>query len=124
MSFDKKMLAAAAEAAGRNNRRGKDPRGFLIGAVGLRGDGVIVTSRNVAATDLAPNHHAEARLARKLTPNSTVWVARKLRASDDWAMARPCPGCQNRMRSVGVKRVVYTIGPNEWGVIDLTDGVK
>lgn len=124
MSFDKKMLTAAAEAAGRNSSRGRDPRGFLIGAVGVRADGVIVASKNVAATDLAPNHHAEARLSRKLTPNSTVWVARILRASDDWAMARPCQGCQNRMRSVGVRRVVYTIGPDEWGVLDLTGDQK
>lgn len=115
------MLAAAAAAAKRNDRKGKDPRGFLIGAVGIRADGVLVTSKNVAATDLAPNHHAEARLARKLTPNSTVWVARVLRASTDWAMARPCQGCQNRMKSVGVHRVVYTIGPNEWGVMILGD---
>lgn len=121
MSFDKRMLAAAAAAAKRNDRKGKDPRGFLIGAVGIRADGVLVTSKNVAATDLAPNHHAEARLARKLTPNSTVWVARVLRASTDWAMARPCQGCQNRMKSVGVHRVVYTIGPNEWGVMILGD---
>lgn len=121
MSFDKRMLAAAAEAAKRNDRKGKDPRGFLIGAVGVRADGVLVSSKNVAATDLAPNHHAEARLARKLTPNSTVWVARVLRASTDWAMARPCQGCQNRMKSVGVQRVVYTIGPNEWGVLILGD---
>jgi len=121
MSFDKRMLAAAADAAKRNDRKGKDPRGFLIGAVGVRADGVLVSSKNVAATDLAPNHHAEARLARKLTPNSTVWVARVLRASTDWAMARPCQGCQNRMKSVGVQRVVYTIGPNEWGVLILGD---
>lgn len=121
MSFDKRMLAAAAAAAKRNDRKGKDPRGFLIGAVGIRSDGVLVTSKNVAATDLAPNHHAEARLSRKLTPNSTVWVARVLRASTDWAMARPCQGCQNRMKAVGVHRVVYTIGPNEWGIMILGD---
>ena len=119
MSFDKKMLNSACRAALRSKTRNKDIRGFLIGSVGLRNDGVIVSSRNVAAADLAPNHHAEARLSRMLTPGSTVWVARVLRQTGQWAMARPCPGCQIRLKAVGVKRVVYTIGHNEWGPVSL-----
>jgi cytidine deaminase len=112
------MLAMAAEAA-----RGKpekfDNRSFCLGAVGLRKDGVIVTAKNVAATDTVPTHHAEARLVRKLTPDSIVWVARVLRSTDEWTMSRPCVSCQGRLRASGVKKVIYTISKDEWGTIQL-----
>ncbi len=115
MASDKKMLAEAATAA----IRSKDIRTFLLGAVGLRADGVFVSSRNIPApeTTFERSHHAETRLARKLTPGSTVWVARVARRDGSWAMAKPCRGCERRLRIAGVSRIVYTIGPNEWGVI-------
>lgn len=115
MASDKKMLASAASAAIRN----KDTRTFLLGAIGLRADGVFVSSRNIPAPEATFEcmHHAEARLARKLTPGSTVWVARVARKDGFWAMAKPCRGCERRLRIAGVSRIVYTIGPNEWGVI-------
>lgn len=116
---DKKMLTEAASMAISKRERCHDPRTFLLGAVGLRNDGVFVSSRNLAGTDIVPDHHAESRLARKLTPGSTVWVARVSRRDGEWALSRPCKGCEMRLRSTGVKRIVYTIGPNEWGVIDL-----
>jgi len=117
MASDKKMLVMAADVAAKINKK-FDNRTFLLGAVGMRSDRVIVSSRNITAPDLAPDHHAEARLVRKLTTDSVVWVARVSRQNGDWAMARPCPGCERRLRNTGVKRVVYTISPNEWGVID------
>ena len=119
MSSDKKMLTEAAKTAVRNRDRQIDNRTFLLGSVGLRNDGVLVSAKNIAAPDHAPDHHAESRLARKLTPGSTVWVARVSRRDGNWAMARPCPGCERRLRAAGVERIVYTIGPNEWGVIDM-----
>lgn len=118
MSLDKKMLTEAARIAISNRDRQVDNRTFLLGSVGVRNDGVLVSARNIAAPDCAPNHHAETRLARKLTPESTVWVARVARRDGKWALARPCPGCERRLRAAGVLRVVYTIAPNEWGVID------
>lgn len=116
------MLIEAATIASRlkSNDRKVDLRSFLLGAVGLRADGVFVSSRNIAAPDCAPQHHAEARLVRKLTPSSCVWVARVRRKDGDWGLAKPCPGCQRLLRSSGVKRVVYTIAPGEWGVIDMS----
>lgn len=118
MANDKKMLTLAASVALGSENRSRDNRGFLLGAIGLRNDGVVMQARNVPALDFAPDHHAETRLARKLTPNSIVWVARVLK-NGLWAIAKPCAGCQIRLRAVGVRRVVYTIAPNEWGVIDL-----
>ena len=119
MSTDKKMLTVAAEEAVKGMERDKIRRQFMLGAVGVRNDGVIVTSRNVASPDPAPNHHAETRLAKKLTPGSTVWVARVAKGTGGWAMSRPCPGCMRRLRAAGVERIVYTMGPNEWGVVKL-----
>lgn len=119
MSLDKKMLTEAARIAISNRDRQVDNRTFLLGSVGVRNDGVLVSARNIAAPDCAPNHHAETRLARKLTPGSTVWVSRVARRDGKWALARPCPGCERRLRAAGVLRVVYTIAPDEWGVIDL-----
>jgi hypothetical protein len=119
MASDKKMLAVAAETALSSTNTSRDRRVFLLGAVGQRNDGVYVMSRNVASTDVVPSHHAEARLTRKLTPDSTVWVARVRRKNGEWALSRPCNSCQAQLQRAGVRRVVYTIGPNEWGVIDL-----
>ena len=71
MSIDKRMLTMAADVARDVDRL--DNRSFFLGAVGLRNDGVIVTAKNIASKDVVPTHHAEARVVRKLTPNSTVW---------------------------------------------------
>lgn len=118
MANDKKMLAAAAAVAISSSNRSADNRTFLLGAVGMRRDGVIVSARNVSALDFAPRHHAEARLSRKMTPDSTVWVARVLK-NGTWAMAKPCHGCLILMRAAGIRRAVYTISHNEWGVIEI-----
>ncbi len=111
------MLAMAASVA-KDNSDKFDNRSFYLGAVGLRRDGVIVTAKNIAAANIVPTHHAEARVVRKLTPDSMVWVARVLRSTGEWTTSRPCVGCQGRMRAVGVKKVVYTIAPDEWGTIE------
>lgn len=119
MASDKKMLTEAAAIAVKSPASRKDKRTFFLGAIGLRNDDVIVSSRNISAQDFKPECHAEARLVRKMTPRSTVWIARVARCDGQWAMAKPCPHCEIRLRSAGVIRVVYTIGPHEWGVLDL-----
>ena len=119
MASDKKMLLEAAAVAIRKTVKESDKRSYFLGAVGMRRDGVIVSSKNLPARDHVPDHHAETRLIRKMTPGSTVWVARVTRRDGQWAMAKPCPGCEIRLKAAGIKRIVYTIGPNEWGVIDI-----
>ena len=91
---------------------------FRLGAAGIRKDGVIVVSYNGAPKEPEWQHHAESRLCRKLTPESTVAVVRVL-ADGSWAMARPCKNCQKCLKRVGVKRVYYTIQPDEFGVMIL-----
>lgn len=110
------MLSLAATIAYEGCSR-HDNRSFHLGAVGMRNDGVIVSARNIAATDVTPEAHAEARVVRKLTLDSYVWVARVSKGTREWAMARPCKNCQRRMKTAGVRKVMYTIGPNEWGTI-------
>jgi len=119
VSIDKRMLSMAAEVA-KDKPEKHDNRSFYLGAVGLRNDGVLVVAKNIAAKDVVPTHHAEARVVRKLTPDSIVWVARISRSTGEWTLSRPCNGCQGRMKAAGVRKVVYTIGPEEWGTIQLT----
>lgn len=97
----------------------KDIRQFLIGAVGIRKDGVIVCAYNSPTQSPEPCAHAEARLARKLDYGAVVYVARHGKGSGDWAMAKPCADCERTLRSKGVKRVYYTIVPNEFGTMYL-----
>lgn len=92
---------------------------YRLAAVGVRADGVVVQSRNGCIFhQRIPRAHAEARLARKLTPGSVVYVARTLK-DGTVAMAKPCVSCQNCLRHRGVDRVYYTIAYNEYGVLKL-----
>ena len=95
-----------------------DDRNFMLGAVGIRTDGATVESPNIMTAVPTPSAHAEARVVKKLNLGSTVYVARVVK-SGDFAMARPCPTCMLALVHRGVKRVFYTIGPGEYGVIDL-----
>lgn len=96
-----------------------DERSFLLGAIGIRADGVMVSALN--GPSQYPNRvaHAEARLARKLTPNSEVYVVRVRLIDGQFGMARPCEACQKILRTKGIKRVYYSIGPDEFGIMNL-----
>lgn len=103
-------LNLAAEVA----KPGSDLRTYAHGAVGLRRDGAIVTSRNGSAVLPCPEIHAERRLLRKLDRNGTVFVAR-VGANGSWQNSRPCPACRSAMRARGVARVFFTLGANAYG---------
>lgn len=94
-----------------------DARNFWLGAAGLRADGALVRARNGPSKQVEPSAHAETRLIRKLDLGATVFVARISRATGQWALAKPCEGCKYRLLAKGVKKIYYTIGPNEYGVI-------
>jgi len=98
---------------------GNPARKYRFGAVGVRCDGAVVACVNGGTKGArTPSMHAEARLSRKLDRGSYVYVARTLRDGTP-ALAKPCPGCMLFLLAKSVKRVTYTISPNEWGVIDL-----
>ena len=101
----------------------KDRRSFYLGAVAVRGDGIIVSTSNGPAImsgnekNYFPKAHAEHRLCRKLTPGSVVYVVRVRRGDKKVCNARPCKTCQNAMRKRGVTKVIYSISPNEYGTM-------
>ncbi len=95
----------------------------MIGAVGIRGDGAIVTASNgpvIIFNDEKkgsfPEAHAEIRLSRKLDVGSIVYVARVRKGDGMYGNARPCKDCRTALKARGVKKVFYTIGPNEYGI--------
>lgn len=96
----------------------KDERHFFIGAVAVRADDVIVYAYNGAPKFPTPEHHCETRLCRKLDRGAIVYLTR-LTADGNWAMSKPCPNCERALRKAKVKKVYYTIRPNEYGCMVL-----
>lgn len=96
-------------------------RKAVIGAVGFGKDGRIVSAHNAGAGNDAkhPPSHAESRLCRKLGRGADeVYLARIRRDTFELAMSRPCPICMIKLKSKGVKRVIYSISNTEYGVIN------
>lgn len=93
----------------------KESRNFTLGCIAKRRDGAMVFSSNGKTKIPAPSAHAEARVLRKAGRGATIWVSRVLH-DGAWALAKPCKKCQALIRSYGVERVYYTIGPGEWGI--------
>lgn len=115
MSYVTRMLKLAARAS----RVRKDERQFCLCAVAERNDGTTVMAVNLPVADgPRPYAHAEARLSRKLDRGATVFVARTT-ATGAWANARCCEDCERALRNAYVKRVYYTVGPGEYGVLRL-----
>lgn len=110
------MFSLACKMAERGDKAVR--RQYRLGAVGIRSDGVIVTSNNVPCRQQQKSAHAEARLARKLNHDSVVFVARILR-SGIRVNARPCLNCQKILTRRGITRVYYTISDSEYGVLNL-----
>ena len=115
-----KMLKMAASIAQKS--RDKYHQGgqeFHLGAVGVRKDGATVHAHNSYRRGaLSPLSHAEYRILSRLGRGETLYVARVLH-DDSWGMARPCSGCMEAMKNRGVKKVIYTIGPDEYGTLVL-----
>lgn len=111
----RKFLNVAAKIA----RLREDERNFFIGAVAIRADDVTVYAYNGAPKFPTPEHHCEARLCRKLDKGATVYVARTT-ADGRWAMSKPCPDCERALRRAKVRKVFYTVGPDEYGCLELS----
>jgi len=108
------------EIAGRTaSKRKHDQRAYWLGAAAERSDGVIVTSCNGPSIKRAREVHAEYRLSKKLDYGATVYVARVRALDGKFGNAKPCKSCENVLRARKVKKVYYTIGPNEFGVLYL-----
>ena len=101
-----------------------DPRSFWLGCVGIRKDGVIVSSRNGSSQfqdyieyhQFNPNAHAEGRVLRKLGKYGSIFVSRVAKKDGSLAMARPCPMCQTRIKSAKISKVYYSINNEQYGI--------
>ena len=93
-----------------------DRRQFLIGSCATRNDSKIVTASNGPTFDQHPAAHAEARLCRKLDFGATVYVVRIAKGNGDYVMSRPCATCRISLAALRVKRVYYSIDPNQYGI--------
>ena len=113
----KDLLELAAKIA-----QGGQDRNFRLGAVAKTRDGILVgatngtvnLSSNCSEPVRHPSAHAEARVLRKAGRGSSLWVVRLV--STGMTMAKPCPHCQALIKSYGVERVVYSVGPDDYDI--------
>ena len=121
-----KIAAKVAEQSGYGR--------FRHGAVLVKGGSVLNVSANsdnhtsfgqrFRTRPGRATHHAETSCVlgvnRAATTGATVYVARVNRQGE-WRMSKPCSMCHEVMKFVGIKKVVYTIGPNEWGTYKIEE---
>jgi tRNA(Arg) A34 adenosine deaminase TadA len=92
-----------------------DGKEYLLASLIQRKDGAIVISYNAKTKEPTPSCHAEARALRKADAGAILYVARVTR-DGKWAMSKPCKYCQSYIKNRRIKKVYYTIGPNEYGI--------
>lgn len=67
--------------------------------------------------------HAEVdtliNVSKEIARKSDLYVVRVRRKDHKFAMAKPCKMCEKIIKKMGVKRIIYTINDNEFGIIDL-----
>lgn len=110
----RKILQMAAKAS----RMKRDARTFYHAAIGIDKDGDFVCALNVSAHAPAPHLHAERRVIAKANKITTIYVVRTT-ANGDWALSKPCAHCEKAIKNAGIKRVVYSTGPNSYQVVML-----
>ena len=111
---DKYFKLAAIEAV----KNKYDGRHYLLGAVGVRGDGTLVRASNGRTPKPKREMHAEYRVTKKLDHDAVVYVARVL-SDGSYGMAMPCVSCLKAMKTKQVKRVYFTISDDDFGMIVL-----
>lgn len=107
-----RLLKQAAKLAESGDKR----KNHLLAAIAVRQDGAQVSSRNGMTQVPRPSAHAEARVLKKAGHGSVLYVA-KVKKTGEWGMAKPCVNCMKLIRNKKVKKVYYTIGPDEYGVL-------
>lgn len=92
-------------------RSKEDERGYLIGAIGQRMDGVLVTAYNGSSPHKCSAAHAEIRLLRKLGRRAKfVLVVRVKKGSGRIGIAKPCPKCMAALKASKVEMIMWSIG--------------
>ena len=129
MCKELRALRGAAKAA---EQSGHDT--FRHGAALIKGGSILNVSANsdnhssfgqrFRSSPGPATHHAELAcilgIDKSSTTGATVYVAR-INKNGKWRMSKPCSMCHEAMKFAGIKKVVYTISDNEWGVYKLQD---
>lgn len=109
------MLRLAAEVA----KHCRSKKTYRVGAVAVRNrDNVIVKAFNGMTIAPCGSAHAEARVLRKAGLEATLYVARVTRKDGTLVLARPCDKCFQLLKGYRIKRCVYSISENSYGVIE------
>ena len=106
-------LEMAAKIAKKNGME----KNFLLGSVGIRSDGVLVSAFNLPTKLPSRLAHSEYRLSSKLDYGATIYVARVRCDTGKFGMAKPCHDCFKALKSKKFKKIYYTISQNEYGII-------
>lgn len=109
-----KLLHEAARLAFSGDKR----KHHLLACIARRKDGATVSSRNGMTQVPRPSVHAEARALKKAGHGAILYVAKVQKRTGEWGLAKPCDNCMKLIRNKKVKKVYYTIAPNEYGVIE------
>jgi len=113
MKIEKYLLQAVRRAMTGHKRKG------FHAAVGIRADGAIIYSRNNRQYVPTPSAHAEARLCRRLGRNAPLVIVVRIDKSGEWAMSKPCPGCEALLRRAKVKKVIWTSSARQYKQLSL-----
>ena len=95
---------------------------WLHAAIGIRDDGTIVHARNggtIAPFAATPNSHAEARLCHKLGKAAPLVIVVRVNNQGQWMLSKPCGNCENLLRAIKVKKVLYTVSHEKWARLKL-----
>jgi tRNA(Arg) A34 adenosine deaminase TadA len=108
-AFDhERHVRAALDLAREAAARGDHPFGSVL----VREDEVVATASNRVVTEDDLRRHPELDLAhrarREFTPGERARTAM-------YTSTEPCPMCAGGLRSVGLARVVYSVGADEIG---------
>lgn len=91
-------------------------RKAFVGAVAIRCDGVIVSSRNGGVSDprgRCPSIHSEVRVCRKAGFGATIYISR-VKRDGSLALAKPCITCMQALKNHRVEAVYYTVSNDQW----------
>jgi len=111
VKFDEKYMRMALEEAERAGRRGEVP----VGAILLKGDGVIAKDHNRCIELNDPTAHAEILVLRK---GGEILRNYRLNETVMYVTAEPCPMCVSAMVHGRISRLVFGSIEPKFGAVE------